>query len=199
MQLRRPTPADLPQLAALYRESRVAVELEFAPEYLAPRIDEAKYFRRIWDSTFANPDSYRAWVLWDDARPLGFVRVGPLSDYAAFGCPINAPPRTGEVHQIYLLPGLVNRGYGLMLLKAGLKDLKDMGFTGLIGCTYEKNQRARDFIVDMGGHHLCDGVLQVGGGESALTPHTQACSFYYAELPDSLQGALARVVIELSE
>lgn len=177
----------------------MAVELEFAPEYLAPRLDEQKYFRRIWDSTLAPESTNRAWVLWDETRPVGFIRVGPLSDYAAFGCPIPAPPRTGEIHQIYLLPGVLNRGYGLMLLKAGVKDLRDMGYTGLIGCTYQKNQRARDFIVDMGGHHLCDGVLHVGGGDSQLAPHTQACSFYYAELPDSLPGVISRFALELSE
>lgn len=200
LQLRRPQPDELVQLTALHRETRVAVDLEFAPEYLAPRLDEDQYFKKIWHAVFSSPDTNRAFVLWDDSRPIGFVRVGAMTDYAGlYNCPLPVPKSTGEVHQLYVLPGIIGRGYGLMLLNAGLKDLKEMGFTGLVGCTYQKNRRARDFIVDMGGHHLCDFDLIVNDPSGLLAPHTQACSFYYAELADSLPGAMARFALEISQ
>lgn len=200
LQLRRPRPEELPQLAALHREVRVAVDLEFAPEYLAPRVDEENYFKKIWHSVFNAPDKNRAFVLWDDEQPLGFVRVGAMTDYLGlYDCQLPVPKSTGEIHQLYVLPGIIGRGYGLMLLNAGLKDLKEMGFTGLIGCTYRKNRRARDFIVDMGGHHVCDFDLVINDLSGQLAPHTQACSFYYAELGDSLPGAITRFALEKSE
>lgn len=200
LELRRPKPEELPQLTTLHRETRVAVDLEFTPEYLAPRLDEAAYFRKIWDSVFNQPEANRAFVLWDDARAIGFVRVGAMTDYKAlYNCHLPVPPKTGEIHQLYVLPGIMGRGYGLMLLKAAFTDLEEMGFVGLMACTYQKNTRIRDFIRDMGGHHLLDFDLDVNDPSGHLARHTQACSFYYAELPDSLPGAMARFALEISE
>lgn len=197
--LRRPAPGELPQLAALYRETRLASDIEYAPSYINMRTDEDAYFQKIWRAVFENPDTNRAMVLWDETRPIGFVRVGAMTDYLGlYQCPITVPPRTGEIHQLYVLPGIVGRGYGLTLLKAALSDLKDMGFSGLIGCAYRKNERIRDFIADLGGHHLVDADLHINDPAGLLAPHVQVCSFYYAELPDSLPGTLMRFALEKS-
>ena len=56
----------------------------------------------------------------------------------------------GEIISLYLLPQYVGKGYGKALLKAAIRELKEMGFHDVFLWVLEENHRARLFYEKMG-------------------------------------------------
>lgn len=54
-------------------------------------------------------------------------------------------PDHGEIVSLYLLPEYVGKGYGKMLLKRVIKELRGLGFNDILLWTLDKNRHARIF------------------------------------------------------
>ena len=59
-------------------------------------------------------------------------------------------PDYGEIISIYLLPEYMRKGYGTLLIKAALNELRDKGFKDVFLCVLEENTGARKFYEKMG-------------------------------------------------
>jgi ribosomal protein S18 acetylase RimI-like enzyme len=93
------------------------------------------------------------------AQVVGFVSSGAPRDE-------NAPPLTGEVYAIYVLPDCWGHGVGRALLAAAEKDLIDLGYAEAMLWVLADNQRARAFY-ERAGWHADGGTKQdtFGGRE----------------------------------
>jgi ribosomal protein S18 acetylase RimI-like enzyme len=95
---------------------------------------------RYWanELRFLAPER-RPWVAEsEDGSLVGFACAGPTRDEAA-------PPLTGEVYAIYVLPDCWDRGLGRNLLKHCERDLIEHGYTSAVMWVLEDNARARAF------------------------------------------------------
>jgi putative acetyltransferase len=102
--LRLATAADVPALAALYRDTALALGPQvYTPEQVAAwarSTDDAERFARyILDAT--------TWIADDEAGPTGF-------------CGVSVHDGVGEVHSLYVRAALMRRGLGRRLLAHAL-------------------------------------------------------------------------------
>ena len=151
---------DFQKLAALYRACREDTDMQLVPDYFQSFPEG--WAEDVWTYHFNNTDFFKARVLWDGGKPVGFCRVGAL-DQSYGDCLEGAalPFRCGELHQIYLLPEYQKQGLGRVLYQAALEDLRDMGFRNFIICTYAENENAKTFYARMGASSLTDSTLHV--------------------------------------
>jgi GNAT superfamily N-acetyltransferase len=156
---------DLEKLAALYRVCREDTDTKLVPDYF--RAFPPDWAEAIWQYHFDNPDYYKARVLWDGEKPIGFCCVGYMDgEYDECLAGVSLPGNCGELHQIYLLPEYQKRGLGKVLYDAALEDLREMGFGHFIICTYTENENAKDFYKRMGAVSLADRKLYVVRADS---------------------------------
>jgi GNAT superfamily N-acetyltransferase len=74
---------------------------------------------RGWREYLADlPPDDRVWVIEADAAVAGFARTGPCPD-------ADAPLGAGEVHGLYVEPGLIGTGLGRTLFAHAVSDLAD--------------------------------------------------------------------------
>jgi N-acetylglutamate synthase-like GNAT family acetyltransferase len=109
---RRATPADVPALAALYRDTALALgpkvyTLEQARAWARSTDDAAHFARYILDA-----DTWVAEA--DDAMPCGF-------------CGIAVHGTTGEVHSLYVRAALSRQGLGTALLAHAIAQARAAG------------------------------------------------------------------------
>jgi len=86
-----------------------------APEVLAA-LDPAQQGRDWCGYITGMPPGDRVWVIEAGAEVAGFARTGPCPD-------ADAPPGAGEVHGLYLEPGLIGTGLGRRLFAHAVADL----------------------------------------------------------------------------
>lgn len=181
-------PFDIEALAQLYLEARAALEIDVTPEYVGGRSDG--FYHGLWEDTFKPGSGYKAHVLWEALghiwRPIGFSRVGPVDDYAGKHAlepdiKLGLPPKTGEIHQLYMLPGYKGAGHGLKLARAAAQDLRALGYEHGLACIYQKNVRARKFAADLAAQHLRDAAIRITDAERGY--YWADCSFYVFDVP----------------
>jgi len=92
-----------------------------------------------------NPRDNHLFVLEIDSKIVGFINVGKAINIELNNC--------GEVFALYILSKYQKKGYSNKLLKAGSKELKQMGFDKMIiGCL--ENNKANDFYRHIGGKYI---------------------------------------------
>lgn len=118
--LRLATAADVPALAALYAEAaralgpgvyspaQVAAWAQFGRD--TPAFRDYVLHARTWVAEGEGPAG---------AAPRGFCGVAPLA--------ADAGEVEGEVHSLYVRPGLMRRGLGSALLQHALADARQQG------------------------------------------------------------------------
>jgi putative acetyltransferase len=110
---RRAVPADVFVLAALYRDAA----LRLGPQVYTP--EQA----RAWASFADDATGFRAYVL--DAETWVAERPG---DGRALGfCGVATRDGAGEVHSLYVTPGLTRRGLGGEMLRRSLGQAEEAG------------------------------------------------------------------------
>lgn len=73
----------------------------------------------------------------------------------------------GEVVSIYLLPEHIGKGYGKLLFKSAVNELKKLGFNDIFLWVLEGNHRARRFY-EKEGFTLSGRYLEVNIGGKSL-------------------------------
>ena len=112
---RRAVPADVFMLAALYRDAA----LRLGPLVYTP--DQA----RAWATFADDAPGFRAYVL--DAETWIAQRAG---DGRALGfCGVATRDGLGEVHSLYVTPGMTRRGLGSEMLRRSLGQAEAAGAT----------------------------------------------------------------------
>ncbi len=153
----RPQEEDIDRLADLYRECRRASDMPILPDYFKSLPEWV--FSETWKSVFLN-SAYRAKLAVIDGRWIGFYVVGAIDeDFAGNLKNVTLPEHCGELHQIYLLPDYYAKGIGKTLYEEARQDLKELGHTHFISCTYQENEKAKSFYQAIGAKHLKDDVL----------------------------------------
>jgi GNAT superfamily N-acetyltransferase len=84
------------------------------------------------------PPEHRWWVVEQAGQIVGFAITEPSRDD-------DAPPLTGEVALIYLLPEAAGKGIGRALFARAVTDLRERGYQQAILWVLEGNARARRF------------------------------------------------------
>lgn len=89
-----------------------------------------------------NEEDNHQLVLEVDNKVVGFVNVGDTDDTTYDNC--------GELHAIYIISDYKGNGFGKELFKAGIEELKRMGYDKmLIGCL--DGNPSNEFYKHMGG------------------------------------------------
>ncbi len=84
------------------------------------------------------PPEHRWWVAEQAGQIVGFAITEPSHDD-------DAPPLTGEVALIYLLPEAAGKGIGRALFAQAVADLRERGYQRATLWVLESNARARHF------------------------------------------------------
>ncbi|MEO8626444.1 MAG: GNAT family N-acetyltransferase [Candidatus Limnocylindrales bacterium] len=119
-------------------------------------VDTREVFWR--DELHALAPDRRPWVAETGRGIVGFVSAGLGRDEAA-------PPLTGEVYAMYVLPDCWDRGVGRTLLAHAEHDLVDHGYSEAEMWILSDNDRARGFY-EKAGWRADGGIKRVAiGGE----------------------------------
>ena len=135
--MRAASPADAEAIGALAtRAWRAAYADLLAPEVLAQL--EPREQAHDWREYFAGmPSADRVWVFEPDAAVAGFARTGPCHD-------ADLPTGAGEVHGLYLEPGLIGTGRGRRLFAHAVADLGERHYP-IVVWHFAGNDRAGRF------------------------------------------------------
>ena len=150
-----PTVADADIVADLFRESFIETFGHlYAAEDLAlflARKTSAHFARELADSAF----HFRL-ALDPAGSALGFVKLGP-PDF-----PVETPPGTIELRQIYVLEIATGRGIGAQLMDWATAYAKSLGARHLQLSVYTDNHRARRFYAKRGYTEIASYRFMVG-------------------------------------
>lgn len=155
--LRPASPADVPALAALGRDSFVAkFGSMYRPQDLAAFLDEAFTPRAIADE-LANPE--RLYCLAD--------RAGALAGYCKLGLVCGFPEhargsRTIELKQLYTDPALTGRGVGAALMDWAMAEAAARRADEIQLSVWSGNDGAQRFYARYGFSKVADITFQVG-------------------------------------
>lgn len=128
-QVRRAGPADAEQLSQVQEESwRSAYRQIFPSDFLDNLvIPPSKWEERLTRGVIVQ-------VLTVDDEVLGYCSTAPADD-----------PGWGEILAVYVHPGHQRRGFGSVLLDAGLGALSGAGFSKALLWVFDRNLAARSF------------------------------------------------------
>jgi ribosomal protein S18 acetylase RimI-like enzyme len=140
--VRRASPDDAAAIAAVEVRSWRAAYRDLMPEAYLSALSEADKTNN-WRDNLAKHGAAgrkRVCVAVRDGDVCGFVRVGPDPD----------PGDVGHLYLMYVLPEYWSRGVGLMLMGAGMSELRDLGMREAFLWVLRGNVRARRFYERQG-------------------------------------------------
>lgn len=156
IEIRRMTPADIPQVARVYVEGwKAGYRGLVADGYLDAL--ESESWAGVYQASAEAGEPLDTLVLLVDGALCGVSKWSACRD-------VDLPEGTGEVVSLYLLPGLWGRGLGARLLWEMLLELASLGFRQAILWTLRDNHRAQRAYVRAG--FVPDGTskeLSIGG------------------------------------
>ena len=162
------TAADARPIAELQVRAWRAAYRGLLPDTLlaSQSVDERERMWRRWNEGHS---LRRIWLAERDDGLAGFAATGPTRDD-------DAPRSTGEVHAIYLEPGLIGTGVGRALFAHAGEALRAQGFTRATLWVLETNARSRRFY-EAAGWRL-DGARKTQTFQGVDIPHVRyACAF----------------------
>lgn len=135
--VRAAVPADAEAIGALAtRAWRAAYAEVLAPEVLAAL--DPREQARDWRAYLGDlPPADRVWLIEAGAAVVGFARTGPCGD-------AGLPSGAGEVHGLYVEPGLIGTGLGRSLFAHAVADL-DGRHGPIVVWHFAANDRAGSF------------------------------------------------------
>jgi ribosomal protein S18 acetylase RimI-like enzyme len=175
--VRRATPADAPGIAAVqvttWREAYRGIMPAAGLEKLS-----VERSREGWESMLSEEGSTVAVAIIGE-RVVGFSAYGPSRDP-------EAPPATGEVYALYLLPELWSTGLGTRLWAASVEGLAAAGLDEVIVWVLRENRRARGFYERRGMTLDPDAILdfQIEGAALPEVRYRSALDLQRRPLPN---------------
>ena len=149
------TLADAPVIAALYRESFTQT---FGHLYAAE--DLADFLSGKTAAAFAaeiaDPDFHFRMARDQTGAPLGFAKLGPPD------LPVETPPATIELRQIYVLEKATGSGVGAQLMAWVMATARAVPARHLQLSVYVDNHRARRFYAKRGFVEIASYHFMVG-------------------------------------
>lgn len=97
----------------------------------------------------------------ENGNPAGFVTSGPLRT-APPGTSSVRPQYTAEIYALYVLPDDFGKGLGKALMQEAAEALLQEKHKGLCLWVLEKNKRALDFYLHLGGQAVGKKVVEIG-------------------------------------
>ena len=153
---------DLLEISSVYERSWKYAYRGIIPDSYLDSIPEGRWANRITREGMNNLVMTENGVIIGTA---GFCR----SRWEKFG-------GFGEIVSIYLLPEYIGRGYGSLLFRRCIEELRSLGFKDLLLWVLEDNARARRFYEREGfrpaGEYLEDNI---GGAELREVMYTYSC------------------------
>lgn len=147
--------ADAAVVAALFRTSFTETFAHlYAPEDLAAFLatkTAADFARELADPSFHFQLARAA-----DGTAIGFVKLGP-PDF-----PVETPPDTIELRQIYVLQAATGQGIGARLMDWATAQARGTGARHLQLSVYIDNHRARRFYAKRGFTRIASYTFMVG-------------------------------------
>lgn len=123
-------------ISKVYEESWKYAYKDIVPQDYLDSIPEGQWASRIEQA---------------DRKNLIMIQDGMIIGTSGFGKSRMAEmDGFGEIISIYLLPEYIGKGYGRMLLRAVVDELKKMGFDKMFLWVLEENQNARHFYEKCG-------------------------------------------------
>jgi len=155
--LRPATPADIPALARLGRESFVAkFGRLYRPEDLAAFL-EATHSERAVAAELANPERlYR--LAEQDGALVGYCKLGLACPWPRYARGRHAI----EIKQLYTAPGLSGRGLGAALMDWALAEARARGADEVQLSVWSQNLGAQRFYARYGFAKVADIQFRVG-------------------------------------
>lgn len=137
MEIRYIMPADNRiAISNVYEQSWKYAYRDIIPQDYLNSIPEGQ-----WTSTLDNQDR-NTLICIDNDKIIGT---------SSFGKPrFEQFQNYGEIISIYLLPDYIGKGYGKILMKAVLSELKKQGYENIFLWVLEENKRARNFYEQYG-------------------------------------------------
>jgi len=147
--------ADAATIAALFRASFTETFGHlYAPENLAAFL--ATKTAADFALELADPAFHFQLARVADGTALGFVKLGP-PDF-----PVETPPGTIELRQIYVLEAATGQGIGTMLMDWATAHARTLGASHLQLSVYIDNHRARRFYAKRGYIEIASYKFMVG-------------------------------------
>lgn len=133
---RTPTIEDSDTIAHLYAQ---CFKETFAQLYRPE--DLAAFLESVGPNRFADElsDSRFHFRLGEEQRPIGFLKLGPAE------LPVETPPATIELRQLYVLKPWQGAGVAANLMDWGLTEARRAGFRHIQLNVYVDNHRAQRF------------------------------------------------------
>jgi diamine N-acetyltransferase len=151
---RNATPADLPAIDALYRESFTAT---FGHLYAQENYDAfmAQFTPEAWRHEF-DRDGAAFRLAEDDTGLLGYCWVGPVT------LPVPPGPAATELHQLYLTERAKGSGVAAALMDWALATARTTGAARVVLSVYVDNHRAQRFYARYGFREIGKYQFRVG-------------------------------------
>jgi RimJ/RimL family protein N-acetyltransferase len=154
--VRRATVDDADAIGRIHAASWRGTYQSLGDAFLASIDDDERV--ALWTRVLQEGDDYTVFVA-PSHSPTGFIYVGPSRDD-------DAPEHLGEVLTFYARPEAWGTGVGRALMRAGIDELRAMGFTEAMLWVLEGNDRARRFY-ERAGWRL-DGATKVETWRGAI-------------------------------
>ena len=155
MTLTEPTTSDAAVIADLFRTSFTET---FGHLYAAENL--ALFLASKTPATFAeelaDPAFHFQLAVHDNGAAVGFVKLGP-PDF-----PIETPPATIELRQIYVIESATGQGIGARLMNWATDRARSVGATHLQLSVYIDNHRARRLYTKRGFSEIGGYTFMVG-------------------------------------
>ena len=101
----------------------------------------------------------KAFLLKVDKKPVGILRIRKSKYVKYSDC--------GEIGAIYLLDSVKKQGFGKILFKKAIAEIKTMGYTKMINGCIEGNP-SNEFYLHMGGKFIEKGSFAVPNGQELI-------------------------------
>jgi ribosomal protein S18 acetylase RimI-like enzyme len=161
MNIRQPTPADIPDLARIHVAGwQAAYGGLVGQDYLDSQ--NCAEYEGNWTRWLESPD-FSALIAHDgDGKAAGFVSFGRLRTPPPGMSPIR-PLYAAEIYALYILPEYWRAGLGRQLLAAAAENLKERKLRSLCLWVLEGNTRAVAFYKALGGQKCGTKRVEIGG------------------------------------
>lgn len=145
---------DVPAIDAIFRESFVATFGHlYKPEDLAAFL--GGFTREAWTQELARP-GMAARLAEDDAGPIGFCKIGPVS------LPVEPGPPSMELRQLYLRERGKGIGAAQALVEWAIASARAAGAARMVLSVYVDNHRAQRFYARYGFREIGRYEFRVG-------------------------------------
>lgn len=142
------TEANLNELKQVHRFGRITGDAHVTPDYALARFTNPDYYKKWADNLFNSKTAVLKAT--SNSTIVGFAVGGGADEGDGYDELAETYSNLGELHQIYVVPGLQNSGTGTALYKTLMQDMHKMGYENVVINMLTGNETARQFYQRMG-------------------------------------------------